>query len=38
MGLQPKAVPVIMVRAAIDRDVATAPVRSGASDEVVELE
>ncbi len=38
MGLQPKAVPVIMVRAVIDRDVAMAPVRSSASDEVVELD
>lgn len=38
MGLRPKAVPVILVRAVIDRDVATAPADRNASDEVVELD
>jgi hypothetical protein len=38
MGLRPKTVPVIQVRAVIDRDVALAPANPGASDEVVELD
>ena len=38
MGLRPKAVPVILVRAVIDRDVASAPANPRASDEVVELD
>lgn len=38
MGLRPKAVPVILVRAVIDRDVAAAPAKPTASDEVVELD
>jgi hypothetical protein len=38
MGLRPKAEPVILVRAVIDRDVATAPANRSASDEVVELD
>jgi hypothetical protein len=38
MGLQPKAVPVILVRAVIDREVTAAPANRGASNEVVELD
>ena len=38
MGLRPKAVPVIQVRAVIDRDVAPALANPRASDEVVELD
>lgn len=38
MGLRPKAVPVILVRAVIDRDVAPASANPRASDEVVELD
>jgi hypothetical protein len=38
MGLRPKAVPVILVRAVIDRDVASAPANRSDSDEVVELD
>lgn len=38
MGLRPKAVPVILVRAVIDRDVAPASANPNASDEVVELD
>jgi len=38
MGVQPKAMPVILVRAVIDRDVASAPADPGVSDEVVELD
>jgi hypothetical protein len=38
MGLRPMALPVIMVRAVIDRDVASAPANPGVSDEVVELD
>jgi hypothetical protein len=37
-GLRPKAVPVILVRAVIDRDVALAAANRSASDEVVELD
>jgi hypothetical protein len=38
MGLRPKAVPVILVRAVIDRDVASASATPGASNEVVEID
>jgi hypothetical protein len=38
MGLRPKAVPVILVRAVIDRDVASASASPSASSEVVELD
>ncbi|SDH46639.1 MULTISPECIES: hypothetical protein [Bradyrhizobium] len=38
MGLWPRAVPVILLRAVIDRDVASAPPYPSASDEVVELD
>jgi len=38
MGLRPKAVPVILVRAVIDRDITSAPANRSASDEVVELD
>jgi hypothetical protein len=38
MGLRPKAVPVILVRAVIDRDVALASANPNASYEVVELD
>ncbi len=38
MGLRPKAVPVILVRAVIDRDVAPASANPNASNEVVELD
>jgi hypothetical protein len=38
MGLRPKAMPVILVRAVIDRDVASARANPLASDEVVELD
>jgi hypothetical protein len=38
MGLRPKAVPVILVGAVIDRDVALASANPSASDEVVELD
>ncbi len=38
MGLRPKAMPVILVRAVIDRDIAPASANPGASDEVVELD
>lgn len=38
MGLRPKAVPVIQVRAVIDRDVAPASASPSGSDEVVELD
>lgn len=38
MGLRPKAAPVILVRAVIDRDVAAARSNPNASDEVVELD
>jgi hypothetical protein len=38
MGLRPRAVPVILVRAVIDRDVAPALANPRASDEVVELD
>jgi hypothetical protein len=38
MGLRPKAVPVILVRAVIDRDVALASASPSASGEVVELD
>jgi hypothetical protein len=38
MGMRPKAVPVILVRAVIDRDVALASANPSASDEVVELD
>src|SRR4051794_24403259 len=38
MGLRPKSVPVILVRAVIDRDVAPASAIPRASDEVVELD
>lgn len=38
MGLRPKAVPVIQVRAVIDRDIAPPSARGGSSDEVVELD
>ena len=38
MGLRPRAVPVILVRAVIDRDVVPASADPGASDEVVELD
>ena len=36
MGLRPKAVPVIQLRAVIDRDVVSAPQHPSASDEVFE--
>ena len=38
MGLRPKAVPVIQLRAVIDRDVVSAPQHPSASDEVFELD
>jgi hypothetical protein len=38
MGLKPKAVPVILVRAIIDREFETAPAAPNSSDEVVELD
>lgn len=38
MGLRPKAVPVIQVRAVIDRDIAPPSGRASASNEVVELD
>jgi len=38
MGLRPKSVPVILVRAVIDRDVAPVSASTSASDEVVELD
>ena len=38
MGLRPKAVPVILVRAVIDRDVVLASANPNASDEVVEID
>jgi hypothetical protein len=38
MGLRPKAVPVVLVRAVIDRDVALASANPNASYEVVELD
>jgi hypothetical protein len=38
MGLKPKAVPVIFVRAIIDRDIVAAPATRSASDEIVELD
>lgn len=38
MGLRPEALPVIQVRAVIDRDVASAAANPNASDEVVELD
>jgi hypothetical protein len=38
MGLRPKAVPVILVKAVIDRDVVSAPPHPSTSDEVVELD
>ncbi len=38
MGLKPKAVPVILVRAIIDRDVVSVLAAPRASDEVVELD
>jgi hypothetical protein len=37
MGLRPKAVPVILVRAIIDRDLVTATASRRSSDDVVEL-
>lgn len=38
MGLRPKAVPVIQVRAVIDRDIAPPSGRASASNEVIELD
>lgn len=38
MGLRPKAVPVIQVRAVIDRDVAPVSASRNVSDEIVELD
>lgn len=38
MGLRPTALPVVMVRAVIDRDVAPTQANPGVSDEVVELD
>ena len=38
MGLRPKAVPVIQVRAVIDREVASASTNPSASNQVVELD
>ena len=38
MGLRPKAVPEIMLRAVIDRDVAQVPMHQDTSSEVVELD
>jgi hypothetical protein len=38
MGLQPKAVPVILVRAIIDRDLMVAPANPHSSGEVIELD
>ena len=38
MGLRPKAVPVILVRAVIDRDVTLAAANRSVFDEVVELD
>lgn len=37
MGLRPKAVPVILVRAIIDRDFASRPADRHRSDDVIEL-
>ena len=38
MGLAPKAVPAIIVRAIIDREFATGPSAANSSDEIVELD
>src|ERR1700712_1266732 len=38
MGLRPKAAPVVLVRAVIDRDVVLASANPNASDEVVEID
>jgi hypothetical protein len=38
MGLKPKAVPVILVRAIIDREFGTAPATPQSTDEIVELD
>ena len=38
MGIKPKAVPVIKVRAIIDREFVQAPANPRASDEVIELD
>lgn len=38
MGLKPKAVPVIVVRAIIDREFGTAPAAPQSTDEIVELD
>lgn len=38
MGLRPKSVPAILVRAVIDRDIAPAPAGRSVSNEVVELD
>jgi len=38
MGLRPRAVPVILVRAIIDRDITMASARASTSNEVVELD
>jgi hypothetical protein len=37
MGIRPKAVPVIMVRAVIDRDIVRSSVHTRASEDIVEL-
>ena len=38
MGLKPKAVPVILVRAIIDREFGTTPAVPQSTDEIVELD
>jgi hypothetical protein len=38
MGIRPKAVPVIMVRAIIDRDIVRSPVHTRASEDIVALD
>ena len=38
MGLTPKAVPIIIVRAIIDREFATGTAAANSSDEIVELD